>query len=82
MVETAGDALAILSDDSKHDEDTSKAVHDRVREFEALAARYFSLVNVVLYVSVSRVMETDDRSCMTGYPTCSKRQCTIPPQDW
>ncbi|KAI7884059.1 hypothetical protein K492DRAFT_234992 [Lichtheimia hyalospora FSU 10163] len=45
LVETAGDALAILSDDSKNDEDASKAAHERVHEFEALAKRYFSLVN-------------------------------------
>ncbi|KAI8067930.1 hypothetical protein BC940DRAFT_299895 [Gongronella butleri] len=45
LVETASQALALLSDDGPTDEDSELAVHERSREFKDLVQRYFSLVN-------------------------------------
>ncbi|KAI9306180.1 hypothetical protein BJ944DRAFT_263973 [Cunninghamella echinulata] len=45
LVETAGEAFAILTDDGPSDEDAELAVKERTSEFRDLATRYFSLVN-------------------------------------
>jgi hypothetical protein len=46
LIETAAEALAILSDDAPKDENTDQFVRDRAMSFRDLASRYFSLVNV------------------------------------
>lgn len=45
LVETAAEALAILSDEAPNDENTDQFVRDRALTFRSLASRYFSLVN-------------------------------------
>lgn len=46
LIETAAEALAILSDEAPKDENTDQFVRDRAMSFRDLASRYFSLVNV------------------------------------
>lgn len=46
MIETAAEALSILSDEAPDDENTDQFVRDRAMRFRGLAERYFSLVNV------------------------------------
>ncbi|KAI9498182.1 hypothetical protein BDB00DRAFT_784246 [Zychaea mexicana] len=45
LVESAGDAMAILCDDSPQDQDADQVVRNEVVAFRELAARYFTLVN-------------------------------------
>ncbi|KAI8144044.1 hypothetical protein BJV82DRAFT_608134 [Fennellomyces sp. T-0311] len=45
LVETAGDAMAILCDDAPQDQDADQVVRNEVIAFRELAARYFTLVN-------------------------------------
>ncbi|KAI8092979.1 uncharacterized protein BX664DRAFT_328640 [Halteromyces radiatus] len=45
LVETAGEALAVLTDDGPSDEDAELAIRERIGEFTDLANKYFSLVN-------------------------------------
>ena len=48
-METAAEALSILSDEAPNDQDTDQFVRDRAMKFRDLASRYFSLVNVMAY---------------------------------
>ncbi|KAG1234138.1 hypothetical protein G6F35_001184 [Rhizopus arrhizus] len=45
LIETAGEALAILSDEGTKDENTDKFVREKALAFRDLSSRYFSLVN-------------------------------------
>ncbi|ORZ18894.1 hypothetical protein BCR42DRAFT_450026 [Absidia repens] len=47
LVETAGEALDVLTDDGPSDEDAEMAIRERAGEFADLTNRYFSLVNDV-----------------------------------
>jgi hypothetical protein len=46
LIETAGDALAILPEEEVKDENPDQFVRERALAFRQLASRYFSLVNV------------------------------------
>lgn len=45
-METAGEALDVLTDDGPSDEDAQLAIRERSGEFTDLTNRYFALVNV------------------------------------
>ncbi|PHZ09324.1 uncharacterized protein RHIMIDRAFT_50665 [Rhizopus microsporus ATCC 52813] len=45
LIETAGDALAILPEEEVKDENPDQFVRERALAFRQLASRYFSLVN-------------------------------------
>ncbi|ORY90025.1 hypothetical protein BCR43DRAFT_499888 [Syncephalastrum racemosum] len=45
LVETAGDALTVLSDDASKDADADQVVREHATAFRGLASRYFGLVN-------------------------------------
>ncbi|KAI8379317.1 uncharacterized protein BYT42DRAFT_613637 [Radiomyces spectabilis] len=47
LLETAGEALAVLSEDGPHDNSTDDTIEERVQVFRNLASRYFSIVNDV-----------------------------------
>ncbi|KAI8341845.1 hypothetical protein BC941DRAFT_414670 [Chlamydoabsidia padenii] len=47
LVETAGEALDVLTDDGPSDEDAKLAIRERTGEFTDLTNRYFALVNDV-----------------------------------
>ncbi|KAI9279766.1 hypothetical protein BY458DRAFT_501622 [Sporodiniella umbellata] len=45
LIETAGEALAILSEEGTQEENTDQFVRERALAFRELSSRYFSLVN-------------------------------------
>ncbi|KAI9314431.1 Las1-like-domain-containing protein [Dichotomocladium elegans] len=47
LVETAGDAIAILCDEGHRDEESEQSIKDRIAAFQELASRYFTLVNEI-----------------------------------
>lgn len=49
LLETAAEAISILSDEAPADQDTNTFIHDRADQFHELAKRYFALVNVCVY---------------------------------
>ncbi|KAG2213195.1 hypothetical protein INT47_011344 [Mucor saturninus] len=49
LIETAAEALSILSDEAPNDENTDQFVRDRAMTFRGLAERYFSLVNDIQF---------------------------------
>lgn len=50
LIETAAEALGILSDEAPSDMDTDQFVRNRAMSFRELASRYFSLVNASKYI--------------------------------
>lgn len=46
LIETAGEALAILSEEGTQEENADQFVRERALAFRELSSRYFSLVNV------------------------------------
>lgn len=77
LIETAGEALSILSDDASNDEhNTDQFVHDRAEAFRGLAQKYFSLVNVSsLFHSIEK-RESNDLPTI-GHSICSKKSYTL-----
>ncbi|RCH80153.1 hypothetical protein CU098_001805, partial [Rhizopus stolonifer] len=49
LVETAAEALSILSDEAPKEANADQFVHDRAMRFRDLASRYFSLVNDIQF---------------------------------
>ncbi|KAI9006633.1 hypothetical protein CLU79DRAFT_723730 [Phycomyces nitens] len=47
LVETAGEALGVLSDEEINDSNADQSQNDRIVAFQDLASRYFSLINDV-----------------------------------
>ncbi|CEP19689.1 hypothetical protein [Parasitella parasitica] len=66
LLETAAEALAILSDDAPGDIDTDQFVRNRAMSFRELASRYFSLVNDIQFALKSHTHYLTKEASLTS----------------
>ncbi|KAI9366244.1 hypothetical protein BD770DRAFT_468067 [Pilaira anomala] len=66
LLETAAEAISILSDEAPADQDTNAFIHDRADQFHELAKRYFALVNDIQFALRSHTHYLTEEASITS----------------